>query len=200
MPLAFIDFEASSLGRRGVPIEVGWVLESGEGEGHLICPAPGWEDWSAEAEAVHGIRRERLLAEGEPHGAVARRLVEALAGCRVVASAPSWDGRWLSRLLRAAGLPRHALRLESTRTVNDEATEPLMRFLPPRDAPDYGERRDAALALRANLLFSACQDDAALGPPAHRALADARRELALWQDIRRRTEAVLASLRQRVPA
>ena len=39
--LVFLDFEASSLGKRSYPIEVGWVFEDGRSEAHLIRPAPG---------------------------------------------------------------------------------------------------------------------------------------------------------------
>ena len=35
-------------------------------------------------------------------------------GHDLLASAPSWDGKWLSALLRAAGLPRHSLRLRDS--------------------------------------------------------------------------------------
>ena len=136
--IVFLDFEASSLGKRGFPIEVGWAAEDGSERGSLIRPAPGWEEWSAEAEGIHGITRERLLREGEPHEAVAARLVEQLTGHALYASAPSWDGQWLSRLLRAAGLPRHALRLRDTDEAQaqaaTESSPPRCRRsgLPPR--------------------------------------------------------------------
>src|SRR5205085_4584975 len=90
------------------------VAEDGWEETHLIRPAPGWDDWDARAEAVHGIARDTLEQDGEPHEAVAQRMVDALSGHDLYASAPSWDGKWLSVLLRAAGLPRHALRLGHT--------------------------------------------------------------------------------------
>ena len=43
---AFLDFEASSLEKGGFPVEVGWVLEDGAEEAHLIRPAPDWTVWS----------------------------------------------------------------------------------------------------------------------------------------------------------
>src|SRR5579875_903578 len=100
----FLDFEASSLAKRGYPIEVAWVFEDGGSEEHLIRPAPDWTDWDASAEALHRISRARLESEGEPVEAVAHRLLEALSPHAVYASAPSWDGKWLSALLRAGGL------------------------------------------------------------------------------------------------
>ena len=59
--IAFLDFEASSLGKQGYPIEVAWVLSNGEEESHLIRPDPTWTDWDLKAEAIHGIARDRRL-------------------------------------------------------------------------------------------------------------------------------------------
>jgi hypothetical protein len=109
--LVFLDFEASSLAKRSYPIEVAWVFADGRSESHLILPAPDWTDWDAEAEAIHGIDRSTLLLDGTPHRVVANRMMEVVAGHDLLVSAPSWDGKWLSALLRAAGLPRHSLRL-----------------------------------------------------------------------------------------
>ncbi|GAA0598670.1 hypothetical protein GCM10009416_41030 [Craurococcus roseus] len=117
----FLDFEASSLSKKGFPIEVAWVFETGEEESHLIRPAADWTDWSAAAQAVHRIPRETLERDGEPAAEAARRTLDALSGHRLYASAPSWDGQWLSRLLRAGGLPRHALRLRDTEEARAEA-------------------------------------------------------------------------------
>ena len=110
----FLDFEASSLGRNSYPIEVGWVFEDGGSESHLIRPADGWTDWDVDAAAMHRIDRERLLREGEPVADVAGRVVASLGGHELYASAPSWDGKWLSVLLRAAGYARHLLRLRDS--------------------------------------------------------------------------------------
>lgn len=170
--IAFIDFEASSLGRHGFPVEVGWVLETGAGEDHLIRPAPGWEEWDATAEAVHHLPRARLDAEGEPHEAVAARLLAALSDHLVFASAPSWDGQWLSRLLRAAGLPRHALRLRDTAELHALAMADALADLP-----------EAARTAAAGDLLAAAER--AAGPPAHRALTDAERERRIWLAVRR---------------
>ena len=111
---AFIDFEASSLGRHGYPIEVAWVFEDGHSETFLIAPIEKWTDWDPAAEALHTIAREQLAAEGVAADIVARRLADSLQGHHVFASAPSWDGKWLSALLRAGGLPGHAIRLADT--------------------------------------------------------------------------------------
>lgn len=181
--IAFLDFEASSLGKASYPVEVAWVLADGTGESFLIRPAPAWTDWAPGAEAVHGIPRERLVREGVPHDWVALHMLTTLREVGLYASAPSWDGRWLSRLLRAGGLPRHALRLKATadaqrRVILDVLTAGGL-------AP---ERRDAVAGRLMTALRQEAKDDPA---PEHRALSDARREWRRWGQARALAEAVL---------
>ena len=165
----FLDFEASSLSKHSYPIEVAWVFQDGRSESHLIAPAPGWDDWSEAAEAIHGISRDLLRKEGEPHDAVANRMVEALGGHDLFASAPSWDGKWLSYLLRTSGFPRHSLRLRDTdEALRETATEILGAAL-----------SDAQLSLEVRTIVSRV-DAARAGAPAHRALADAIGEYERW--------------------
>ncbi len=178
--IVFLDFEASSLGKHGYPIEVAWVCASGGEESHLIRPAPAWTDWAADAQAIHKITRERLAAEGAPHDVVARRMVEALTGHNLYATAPSWDGQWLSKLLRAAGLPRHALRLEDTDVAHREVVVEALTA-----AGVAAERHDE---IAKDILASVRRRDEESGPPAHRALDDARHEMQLWREVRRRAE------------
>lgn len=169
--IVFLDFEASSLSKKSVPIEVAWVFQDGRSRSELIRPAADWDDWSSEAEAIHGISRELLLAEGIPVERIAAEMVEELTGHDLYASAPSWDGKWLSVLLRAAGLPRHALRL--------------------------GKSNDAFLAAAREFLGTQCSETEMLSlvertvkestplVSAHRALPDAVLELARWNMVRR---------------
>lgn len=180
--IVFLDFEASGLGKRCFPIEVGWVFEDGRTEEHLIRPAPGWEEWDPEAERIHGLSRERLAREGEPHEQVAQRMIAALGGHALYASAPSWDGQWLSRLLRAAGLPRHALRLRDTEEARREAALAALDGVDPA-------RRDGVL----QAVMAALEQESRAAAPAHRALADAEREMALWRGIGDRVRAALAA-------
>ena len=171
----FLDFEASSLGKDSYPIEVGWAGEDGWTEAHLIRPAPGWTDWDATAEAVHKITLEQLLAEGEPHDAVARRVLEALAPHEVFVSAPSWDGKWMSVLLRAAKLPRHALRLRDSEEAFRNAVNESLR----------GRRPDAELRDLKLALIAEARRHATANGVSHRALADARQELETWREVGR---------------
>jgi hypothetical protein len=171
----FLDFEASSLAAVSYPIEVGWVFEDGRPEAWLIKPAPRWTDWDPRAEMIHGIARSRVETEGAAHDIVARRMLEVLGDQNVYVTAPSWDGKWLSVLLRASGLPRHALRLRNADEAHLETAADLLSALV---APD------AAPALTATLLKQA-RETVTRAPPAHRALEDAERERQIWLEIAR---------------
>jgi DNA polymerase III epsilon subunit-like protein len=178
----FLDFEASSLSDESHPIEIAWVFQDGRSESHLIAPAPTWSDWDPASQAIHGISRAELLAAGEPHDAVATRMIEVLSGHDLHASAPSWDGKWLSVLLRAAGHPRHALRLRDTDdALRETATEIL------RPAID-GARLDVEVH---NLVARAASGRSR--NPAHRALADATAEYETWLRLRDAARAVVAA-------
>ena len=163
MPYLFLDFEASSLSKQSYPVEIGWIDESGQGESHLLHPAPNWTEWDDEAAAVHGISRRTLIERGEAVESVCARLVDLAQTHRLLASAPSWDGHWLSMLLRAAGRPRHLIRLEDTEVAFIEAAN--------------------ARSGDATTLIAAARAKAEAQPPAHRALADARREWSIWRMI-----------------
>ena len=165
----FLDFEASSLSDRSYPIEVAWVFEDGRSESHLIEPAQGWDDWDDVAQTVHGIERVKLQTEGTPPHIVANRMVEALTGHDLFASAPSWDGKWLSVLLRGAGLPRHALRLRATDEALREIATDILRPVVPPDRLEVEIHNTIVLATEA-------KDR----QPAHRALADAISEYETW--------------------
>ncbi|WP_270935443.1 hypothetical protein [Falsiroseomonas oryzae] len=82
--------------------------EAGLGESRLIRPALGRTPWPAKAEALHGIARAMLAAEGANHRGVARRAAAAAfaAAERVVSDAPEWDRHCLDRLSEAVRLPR----------------------------------------------------------------------------------------------
>lgn len=166
MPV-FIDFEASSLSKDSYPVEVAWVFEDGRSRSFLIRPAPGWNDWSAEAEAIHGISREQLDKEGVEVSIIVDEMVATLADMDLCASAPSWDGKWLSALLRAAGHPRHELRLrKSDEAFRDVAKAELGSTISDEDQADL-----------VNAVIARTEPV----DPAHRALPDALLELERWK-------------------
>ena len=169
----FLDFEASSLGKKSVPIEVAWVFENGASADYLIRPAPGWDDWDARAEAIHHIDRATLARHGIAHDVVAATMVEQLTGHALFASAPSWDGKWLSALLRAAGHSRHLLRLQdSDDACRRIAVEALKGFVPPE-----------ALAATVEDLIGSISVRPPGVAPAHRALADAQEDFRRWRAV-----------------
>lgn len=170
MSYLFLDFEASSLSKRSYPIEVGWVHEDGAGESHLIRPAPAWTEWDEAAAAVHGIRRASLEREGEAVESVCGRLIELAASHLLLASAPSWDGHWLSMLLRAAGQPRHLVRLRDSEEAFAAAAREQLGAAATEDAV-----ASCIAAARATVEGM---------PVDHRALSDARREWLVWRAIR----------------
>jgi hypothetical protein len=172
--LVFMDFEASSLAKRSYPIEVAWVFEDGRSEVHLIRPAPGWTDWGADAEQIHGIGRSTLETDGTPHDVVAKRMVDMLEGHDLLASAPSWDGKWLSALLRSSGFPKHTLRLRDTEDAQRETASALLaKIFPPVDL---------AKQVEDVIVLTGVRDRH--GAAAHRALADAEEERQRWMAVR----------------
>lgn len=178
----FLDFEASSLAARSYPIEVAWVFQNGRSESHLIAPATTWTDWDPAAEAIHGIARATLEGEGEPHGVIADRMIEALTDHDLFASAPSWDGKWLSVLLRAAGRPRHALRLRDTDEALWSTASEILR-------PCLSEAR---LQVEVHGLVAGARTPASA--PAHRALPDAQAEHEAWLRLRQGARALAATI------
>jgi hypothetical protein len=124
------------------------------------------------------------MEEGTPVEEVAQRMIAVLPGHGLYATAPSWDGHWLSRLLRAAGLPRHALRLQDSDQAHREAAVEILRVA--NIAPDLHDR------IFQGILANARRVDNNLGPPTHRALADARREQRVWHDVHRIAEEAAA--------
>jgi DNA polymerase III epsilon subunit-like protein len=172
--IVFLDFEASSLSKKSYPIEVAWVMENGEEFTALLRPIRSWTDWSVEAEQIHGISRQRLREEGQPVNEVAHRMVKTLSGHDLFASAPSWDGKWLSVLLRAAGLPRHALRLQ----LSDDAFRHAVRSILP---PGAGEKQISRIV---DDLIKETEPS----QPSHRALDDARLEMQRWKTALERAQ------------
>jgi DNA-binding transcriptional regulator PaaX len=123
-----------------------------------------------------------LLAEGTPVEAVAHRMLSELGDRRIYASAPSWDGKWLSVLLRAAGLPRHALRLRDTEEAREETARAIVgAALPPEEV-------DAAVAR----ILAEAAERGRRAHVSHRAVEDAERERQVWLEVKRLAEAEAA--------
>jgi hypothetical protein len=128
---AFIDVEASGLGRGSYPIEVGVVTATGSMYCSLVLPLPEWTHWDEAAERVHGITRPVLALHGRPAGDVARALNALMAQQTVYSDAWGNDMAWLALLFDAAELPMR-FRIESSRRLLDETQ--MERWHPTKDA------------------------------------------------------------------
>lgn len=180
----FMDIEASGLTGDSYPIEIAWVFEDGSGaEGHLIQPAPGWIVWTESAEQTHGIDRATLAAKGQPAAAVAGRMVEVLTGHDLYASSPEWDGKWLSDLLEAGGLPREFLSLRDTEVAQAEVIAETLGIDLATAPRDPGEELPGVVE---TIMVMASM--AERRPHHHRALDDAEEERLRWVTVREMAE------------
>lgn len=103
--ISIIDVEASCLaggGRRSYPIEIAaGIPKTGEVRSWLIKPERIWLDewdWYEEAEQLHRLTRNHLLAHGLPRQQVARELTDFVGGREVVSDNPTMEGYWLAVL------------------------------------------------------------------------------------------------------
>lgn len=101
-----IDFEASGLGPRSYPIEIGLADPvTGAVYAWLIRPHPRWlaeGEWNAESAAIHGITPDQLATEGQDATSVYAAMLPLIAARELVSDNPSYDGRWLKALVAAA--------------------------------------------------------------------------------------------------
>ncbi len=94
-----IDFEASGLDKvASYPISVG-IATCRANYYALIRPEQDWTHWCQDAERIHGLSRDHLIAEGLATDAVVDRIERLLPSNRTIYSDnPSWDGFWARRL------------------------------------------------------------------------------------------------------
>lgn len=105
--IVFLDI-AASMAEGGVPVEIAWVAaDLSAGASWLVRPA-GWEEdlFSPDAEAHHGLSRDRLEADGRDARRVAMLLAEDLGGATVASADPAGHEALLDRLFEAAPFPR----------------------------------------------------------------------------------------------
>ena len=103
--VSIIGTEASCLpgdGRRSFPIEIAaGIPDTGAVRSWLIKPERIWLeewDWYYEAEQLHRLTRDHLLARGLPRQQVARELGEFILDREVVSDNPAAEGHWLAVL------------------------------------------------------------------------------------------------------
>jgi DNA polymerase III epsilon subunit-like protein len=180
----FIDFEASSLCAGSFPIEVAWVNERGDGETHLIKPAPGWTEWDPASERIHGIPLAILQAQGEDFREVAKRAAEVLHPDRtsVISDNPPFDQYWLEMLMTTAGCSPVPRMLKAV-TVNVEECRALEEMVD-KDLParvQYDLLRQARD--QADYIIGSAEE-AHEKEHVHRALPDATQLWRVWMDVR----------------
>jgi len=121
---SIIDIEASGFGIGTYPIEVGYILGSGDTFCSLILPAEGWNQWDASAEKLHGIDQKTLLKIGTPVEQIAQTLNQNLSGATLYSDAWGNDLSWLGLLFDAANSPMH-FRIDSIRGLLTEEQLPF---------------------------------------------------------------------------
>jgi hypothetical protein len=166
----FYDCEASCIG--GLPIEIGWALidtSTGEiqSESHLVKPSLHWDMqpvWDPDAEKLHGISLEQLLAHGRPPFEVARRMNEVLTGRELFSDGPADDERWLRIIFEEAGP-------DPTFTIRRTHADVLVAQLAAKLGWDSAS-------------YEAAKAEAdCISPRTHRAEADARHWAMFWRII-----------------
>lgn len=149
---AFIDLEASGLGSRSWPVEVGWAFVNGQSDSFLVRPDPSWADdaWDARAEQLHGISRDTLIRDGVDVKDACLRLNAVFAGAKLYSDAPDWDGFWLFRLFSASGVKQTFALQDFGRLVRPLAgvREEALLARAARIAPRRHRAKDDALHLR----------------------------------------------------
>ncbi|PHX39732.1 hypothetical protein AO263_34640 [Pseudomonas sp. NZIPFR-PS5] len=101
-PCWFVDFEASGIAPDSYPIEIAVVAADFECQ-VLIRPVDYWAHWSFDAQDMHGISRENLLANGLEPSFIATELNARFDGARLCSDSPQ-DGFWLDTLYEAVGI------------------------------------------------------------------------------------------------
>lgn len=97
-----LDFEASSLSDTSYPISAGLLLKS-EAYYWVIKPEPDWIDWNLQSQAIHGLTRSFIEAEGTTAKLVYTQILELLQNEPYVYSDnPEWERLWFSRLGKQA--------------------------------------------------------------------------------------------------
>ena len=194
MSIIFVDLEASSLLPGSWPVEIGWAVDGGGVESHLIRPVPAWRDWDPKSEAVHGLSRDHLWGHGEPVDAVARRAVEVLSGQEVAvfSDAASWDQVWLDRLLSEAALPCD-INIHPAVNIYQAELRRLLQLAPPTHLR-WHEQVVRALEVESNqILQDVYAAELTRQRARHRAGPDAASMLWILHEVRGRVDARLAA-------
>jgi hypothetical protein len=155
--VAFVDFEASSLGSASYPTEIGWAVVLSDGSvksgSCLIKPTARWtiyaNAWSAASERLTGITREMLDQDGLPPREALQRFLEAVGDRDLFSDEPDYDAHWLHMVAEAAGTSI------GTREIRDAKVLTSDRGIEPRSDPEVIPKRHRAESDARNLLLAA---------------------------------------------
>ena len=123
-----LDIEASGFGPLSYPIEIGLVSNTGNRYCTLIKPHFDWNDWSQEAEGVHGISRDQLVNHGVDIVEVASQLNKLLKGQTVYSDGWVVDDPWLIRLFDKANVNREFYFYDISTTLSEYELEQWHRI------------------------------------------------------------------------
>lgn len=111
------------------------------------------DDWSPDAEALHGVSHATLLREGGNAKEICEKLNTDLAGKLVYSDAPDWDGFWLYRLFQAAKTRQRFVVHDLARLFHAAPPEKLSRFIAIAQKEAPRGHRAAADALHLRTLY-----------------------------------------------
>ncbi|KWS45741.1 hypothetical protein [Pseudomonas syringae] len=148
-PRWFVDFEASGIALDSYPIEIAVVSADIQYQA-LIQPARNWTHWSWDAQDMHGISREPLLADGLAPRLVADELNARFEGMTLCSDSPQ-DGFWLDTLSEAAEVEPSFILLPLESFVGRAVASQILNSVPPWRA--HRALEDALALRRSTLAF-----------------------------------------------
>lgn len=148
-PYWFVDFEASGIAPDSYPIEIAVVSVDAEYQA-LIRPVYYWTYWSFDAQDIHGISREALLADGLEPSVIAAELNARFEGAKLCSDSPQ-DGFWLDTLYEAARVDPSFVLLPLESYVGRSAASEIYRTILSNRA--HRALSDAAALMAATLRY-----------------------------------------------
>lgn len=131
-PTHFVDFESSGFHPESYPIALA-ICSPETTFNYLVAPAPYWTYWSYDAQDLHGISRDILLAEGVPPRELALVLNQTLAGVPLCSDNPA-DCFWMEALYEAAGIDALVTVQPLESWIGRAEANKVLALMPPRKA------------------------------------------------------------------
>jgi hypothetical protein len=142
-PPIIIDIEASGFGAGSYPIEIGYILASGNTWCSLIKPEQDWLHWDTSAQQVHNISREILLEHGKNASLIAQQLNDGLLNQTVYSDSWVHDYIWMGRLFDAAETTPH-FKFKDIRLILNSQQEAAWHTTKNQVVDELGQQRHRA--------------------------------------------------------